>query len=246
VGKNGFDLTAALDDVEKATEHLIDTAEGLSDADVAAPSLLPNWTRGHVLTHVARSGDALGNLLTWARTGVETPMYASAEARAEAIEAGAARPATEQAADLRSSAARFAGACRSLPPEAWEAEVRHRTGKVFPARLVPWMRLREVLIHHADLDAGYTPAHWPAGFVSGCLQDAATDLAQRPDAPAAELHAEDTGDRYRLYPGDAAGTGVTVVSGPAPALLAWLIGRSAGDGLDVEPAGSLPALPAWL
>ena len=43
--------------------------------------LLPGWTVGHVLTHVARNADAYTNLLTWARTGVETPAYASPEAR---------------------------------------------------------------------------------------------------------------------------------------------------------------------
>src|SRR5256885_15091039 len=59
------------------------------------PSLLPGWTRGHVLTHVARNGDGLGNLLRWARTGTETPMYASREARRADIEAGAGRSAAE-------------------------------------------------------------------------------------------------------------------------------------------------------
>ena len=30
-----------------------------SDADVRAPSLLPGWSRGHVLTHIARNADGI-------------------------------------------------------------------------------------------------------------------------------------------------------------------------------------------
>ena len=48
---------------------------------MAGPSLLPGWSRGHVLTHLARNADGAVNLLTWARTGVETPQYVSQEQR---------------------------------------------------------------------------------------------------------------------------------------------------------------------
>ncbi|MCR8526173.1 maleylpyruvate isomerase N-terminal domain-containing protein, partial [Escherichia coli] len=52
----------------------------LSDDALEEPSRLPDWSRAHVVAHLARNADALGNLLTWARTGVETPMYPSREA----------------------------------------------------------------------------------------------------------------------------------------------------------------------
>ena len=41
------------------TERLVATAERLGDAEVRAPSLCPGWTRGHVLTHLARNAEAL-------------------------------------------------------------------------------------------------------------------------------------------------------------------------------------------
>ncbi|MEU8615746.1 maleylpyruvate isomerase N-terminal domain-containing protein, partial [Actinoplanes sp. NPDC048791] len=71
------DPLVLMTDVDQATERLIRTAEGLEDSAMSAPSALPGWTVGHVLTHVARNADAYTNLLTWARTGVETPAYAS-------------------------------------------------------------------------------------------------------------------------------------------------------------------------
>src|SRR6266704_5264440 len=79
----------ALDRRAAATERLLGSAAALSDTQAREPSLLPGWTRGHVLTHIARNADGMVNLLHWARTGTQTPMYASPESRAADIEAGA-------------------------------------------------------------------------------------------------------------------------------------------------------------
>ncbi|MEO3870681.1 maleylpyruvate isomerase N-terminal domain-containing protein [Nonomuraea sp. B12E4] len=60
-------------ELASATNRLLATAATLSDADIAAPSRLPGWTRGHVLSHVAQNAGSHLNLLTWARTGIRTP-----------------------------------------------------------------------------------------------------------------------------------------------------------------------------
>jgi maleylpyruvate isomerase len=77
---------------------------------LGGPSRLPGWTRGHVVCHVARNAEGLVRLLHWARTGIETPMYPSAEARVADIEAGAGRPLDEQLDDVRNTGAAFAAA----------------------------------------------------------------------------------------------------------------------------------------
>src|SRR5258708_34347858 len=79
------------DQVDAAMQRLLDDARILSEADLRAPSLLPGWTRAHVLAHVARNADAMRTLLVGARSGQMPPAYASPEAR----EAG-----TEQDAGL--------------------------------------------------------------------------------------------------------------------------------------------------
>ena len=86
------DISQSMASIAAATGRLLTVAGTLTDAEVAEPSLLPGWTRGHVLTHLARNADGLANLLRWAGTGIETPVYASAQARAADIAAGAGRP----------------------------------------------------------------------------------------------------------------------------------------------------------
>ena len=104
------EIALALARLGDSTDRLLATAGALDDAQAAAASRLPGWTRGHVLTHLARNADGFRNLLIWARTGTETPMYPSEESRDRDIEAGARRPAAELTADVRASAAAFATA----------------------------------------------------------------------------------------------------------------------------------------
>src|SRR6516225_10421530 len=118
----------SLDRLAAATDRLLATATALSDAQAREPSLLPGWTRGHVLSHIARNADGLRNLLIWARTGTETPMYASAESRSADIEAGAGRPAAALAADVGESAAAFAAEAAAMPDDAWTVQVRALRG----------------------------------------------------------------------------------------------------------------------
>jgi len=156
-------------DVERGTARLIDTVRGLDD--LSAASKCPGWTRGHVLAHLSRNAVAYLNLLTWARTGVETPMYASADARVADIEAGAARPLGDQLTDLVATHSQFAAAVDDMPAAAWTTEVRFPSGTAAPAARIVWSRLCEVEIHHVDLDAGYRPADWPPGFAKRLLHE---------------------------------------------------------------------------
>lgn len=235
-----FDPVAVLERIEVATGELLATADRFSDAEVRAPSLLPEWSRGHVLTHLARNADGGGRLLVWARTGVETPEYPSLAARAREIEAGAGRGAGELAADLRESAARFAAEYRRMTPEAWARTVRWTRGQQLPAARAATSRLCEVLVHHVDLAAGFTAVQWPADFADTMLGRVALALGARSDAPGMRLHATDTGSWYD------SGTAwrATEIHGPGHSLLAWLMGRSEGADLTVQGAGELPALPA--
>jgi maleylpyruvate isomerase len=152
------------DQIDDATQRLLGTARVIAEPDLRAPSLLPGWTRGHVLAHLARSADAMRNLLIGARSGTDRPAYASAEARAEEIEQGAQRRPADLAADVASAAMAFRTLARQLPDGAWRYQVQILGSARFPAGQLLIRRLVEVELHHSDLGLGYRPADWPAAF----------------------------------------------------------------------------------
>jgi maleylpyruvate isomerase len=231
------DPLVLMTDVDRATERLLRTAEALDAGAVAEPSLLPGWTRGHVLTHVARNADAYTNLLTWARTGVETPGYATPAARVEGIEAGAGRPLRDQIDDIRAAHERFADAGAAMPAEAWTFHLPS-TGQ--SASAVPWARLREVEVHHVDLGAGYAPGDWSDAFALRLLREIVTGFPPE----AGPLVLRPFGTEHPLTIGDPAGA--PVVGGPTRSIAAWLAGRGDGADLTVAPDGELPTPPVWM
>lgn len=54
--ENDPDLASQL--CREAQERLLLRVAGLDDGAMRAPSRLPGWTVGHVLTHLARNADA--------------------------------------------------------------------------------------------------------------------------------------------------------------------------------------------
>jgi maleylpyruvate isomerase len=227
-----------LDAVAEASARLLRTVQRMSPEQVFEPSALPGWTRGHVLTHIARNADALGNLLRGARLGERIPMYPSPEAREHDIEQGAKRPLAEQLADLGTSTLELATAAATMPTAAWSFEVPHRTGP-FPAAVVADKRYAEIEYHHVDLGLDYTPAHWPADFVAYQLAQLTSRYSGAEELRPLLLLDTDTEARYRLGSGAAE---PLALAGPGTALVAWLSGRSDGSVLTgASPAGSAPA-----
>ncbi|MFG2544889.1 maleylpyruvate isomerase family mycothiol-dependent enzyme [Streptomyces sp. NPDC048594] len=212
---------------------------GAADAALDEPSALPGWTRGHVVAHVAANADALGNLVHWAATGEETPMYASPEDRAAGIEKGALLSAAALRAWLRDSARRLETAMDALGAEQWGAPVVTAQGRTVPAAELPWMRSREVCVHAVDLDTGVSFADLPAGFLTALCEDVVGKRAAGP-GPALLLTASDADARWEL-PGAGAPVEVT---GPLAGLTAYLTGRA--NTLTTPQGGPAPALGPWL
>ena len=146
---------------------------------------------------------------------------------------------TEIRNDVIASSDRLAVVVRELPESAWAALVTNVQGRVIRASAVPWMRAREMWIHAVDLDAGASFADMPGPMVKALLVDACEAMGRKPECPA-----------LRLVDGDhtwSVGDGpAVVVTGPAPELAAWLMGRSKGKPLRADGTRKLPALPAWL
>ncbi len=217
-------LSQDLADLRDATRRLSLTLEGLDDVVVRRPSLLPGWSVGHVLTHLARNADGLLRLVDWALTGVPTPMYDSPEARERDIEAGAGRTASALVSDVHDSAEGLSAAFERLSaggPSALDRLVIFGPGRPgqepdSPARTVVFGRIREVEIHHVDLGLdSFGPSGWPETFVERTLMF---------------IHARSGA--------------VDVVGDPAD-VLAWRLGRGPGTGLHRVDGSGPGAPPAW-
>lgn len=235
-GLAGF--ARALDEMARSTDRLLQAVDDMSDDDAHSSSLLPGWTRAHVLTHLARNADGLANLAHWARTGEERPMYPGGpETRDADIEAGANRHIGDLRLDLDDASERLLGAFADFPEEGLDREVTARGG-TWAGWELPLMRIREVEIHHVDLGAGYTAADWSDDFVRRTLDQLAPQFRSRGDCPVRRLESSDG----RAW--DVGETGPEL-AGAAAGLLSWLVGRSAGADLSPRPPGEVPAAPRW-
>jgi maleylpyruvate isomerase len=208
--------------VTTATQRLLGDTILVTDEQWRAPSRLPDWTRGHVATHVARHADGVVRLAQWALTGKRLDMYPSPEHRANDIEAGAGRSGLDLQIDMDTSAGRLSAAFDEIDgAEAWDAMVEMSRGLKVPARLLPLARLLEVVIHHVDLDIGYEITDIDTQTVEWLLEWCAFRLRDREDFPRLELTA-DSGFTTAV---GSVGEPVAV-SGSGAQLLGWLLGRT--------------------
>jgi maleylpyruvate isomerase len=159
------------DQLDLATQRLLDAARVLPEPELRAPSLLPGWSRAHVLAHLARNADAMRNLLIGARGQQHRAAYASAQARDDDIATSAAQAPRELMTDFADSAMALRAIIRQLPEEAWSFRVQMLDSEPFPAAGLLTRRLVEVEIHHCDLGIGYDAAKWPASFAQTVLPE---------------------------------------------------------------------------
>lgn len=226
---------AALNESARSLEHSL---LEFTEVQARGASLLPGWSRGHVLTHIARNADALLNLVSWARTGVETPMYPSREARDSTIEAQSGRPVAALVDDVKDSQVRLMTAIEAMTESELTTVVRWgMAGHEAPASDITKFRRMEVEVHHVDLDLDYTLAHWPEDLVESLLTEVAAEFAERSGTLPFVLVGNDDEGRWSV------GTGGPEINGPPPALLGWLIGRT--DGIGLHSDLPLPELGVW-
>jgi maleylpyruvate isomerase len=203
-----------IDGVKAAHVELVADLDGLDDAAVRRASLLPHWSRGHVLTHLARNADSHTRIFLAARRGEVVAQYPGGAAqRAGDIEAGAGRPAAALVADVAAAVATLEAAWAATPDEVWRMGRGgvEASGDVGLDELV-FRRWRETEVHHNDLGIGFTWARWPAAYVDEDLRRAT--------------------DRYVEKEGELPEAALALV--PAERL-AWLLGRHWPDGLHEAP-----------
>jgi maleylpyruvate isomerase len=226
--------------VAESTRRFVDAVSALSDDEVVGATLIPPWTRGHVITHIARAADSYRRLLAGAIEGVEAPQYPSMQWRADQIEAGARRTVSELVEDVIDSSARFERMMRTLPDPARAAKVRMRPGELRDPSALPLIRLRELEVHHVDLDVCYTFADIVPGVAVWIIDDILMELRRRDPVRPLRLKSTDTELTREL------GIGGPLITGSQVDLLAWLSGRTPGDDLSTDGDEAVPGAPYWI
>jgi maleylpyruvate isomerase len=209
--------------IDVATKKLLKTVSALDDAAAAGPSLLPDWDRSMVITHLAANADGVRRAVEAARRGDTAEVYPGGKAARDAeIEAGRALPAQELKARLEVACQELASALGEGTDEIWDSPAIGPRGEVHIGPGLVVSRLREVEVHHVDLDAGYKPEDWPFEWVMEEMDRAMLDLPSRlPPGEAVVLTATDADQHWVAGSGDA-----TEVTGTTAELFAWVIGRA--------------------
>lgn len=227
------------DHLAEAGQRLTRSVDHLQEEDWPAPSLLPGWSRAHVVAHLALNGEALDGVLRGVMEGEPVPMYRSQEQRDSDIEELAAAEPAELRERLLASLTTFGEAAAAMPEDAWSGRFdRSPGGPSLPLDAVPLMRVREIEIHHVDLGTGYSPEDWPAGFAEVVIDGMVKRLDPDPGFRVSPLDADRTWDVGRV------GDDPVVVTGPAAWLAWWLTGRSADDRVS-STRGELPEIGGW-
>jgi maleylpyruvate isomerase len=238
-------LLEALLQARRGTAFFARKLNELTDADLDGASLLPGWTRRHVVAHVGYNARAIARLVEWAATGVETPMYPSPEARDHEINFGATLPAVALRHLFDHSAVHLNVEWRDLPADAWHHKVKTAQGRIVPAEETVWMRTREVWIHAVDLDNGATFADIPAPVLERLLKDITGAWATRGTDDGLLINVTGTDLTF----GDTGAADPTIITGTLPAVVEWAAGRRHHGVTATGPAsahGTAPAAPKWI
>lgn len=249
-----------------ALEELIDVVRVLPAEACAAPSALPDWTRGHVLAHVDGVTHALARQAEHAARGERIEPYDGGFAgRVAAIEAASTRTPAEHVAALEAARDRAAAAWPAPGSPVWDAPTAYRDGPVTGCVLAWW---REMRIHAVDAAVGIGLDTWNPRLLNHLKQFLAERLPKGVVLSDDDVPSDDDAvpgpppaggeSPPRAAPPDATwpeGPGApapssssTIISGAPTDVVAWLAGRrpdgpvrAVRDGAEVP----LPELAPW-
>jgi maleylpyruvate isomerase len=188
---------AAIEACRTSHRRLLAALAPLTDDDFRAPSLLPRYSRGHVVTHLANKAKAHVRLFEGAALADIRRLHPDRYDPDLAADAGADRCAAELRSDIETSFALLEAAWDGLDDALWDRQGLMTAGPRTMAEIVNH-HLRNVEVHHLDLDIGYAASDWPPTFVEGELVRRLHALPDRADhanllawllgrAPAPEL-----------------------------------------------------------
>ncbi|NUR05600.1 MAG: maleylpyruvate isomerase family mycothiol-dependent enzyme [Nocardioidaceae bacterium] len=231
-----------IDETRVATTRYLAALTGLDDESVRLPSVLPGWSRAHVVAHLSRNADAFTRVLRAASAGETAAMYPSNDVRnAEIDDTVATHDLAGLLDDARESCERLDAALREndADPESPYARLDGERPS-FPLATLGSRRRAEVVIHHTDLDLDLRAADWPPGFSEEMVRQRQDEMALAHDGGVSMvLSSTDVPGLWKFGEGQG-----PEVHGAVGDLAYWLVGRGDGAGLTCSP-GDLPVLGRW-
>ncbi len=188
---------ATIDACRRSHRALLASLAPLTDDDFRAPSLLPRYSRGHVVTHLANKTSAHVLVFGGPAAGEVRQLHPDGYDPDLAADRGAGRPAAELRSDLAQRLELLEATWDALDEHLWVSEGSMAAGPRTMREIVGH-HLRNVEVHHVDLDIGHRPSDWPALLVEDELPKRLRSLPYRADhsdilawllgrAPAPEL-----------------------------------------------------------
>ncbi len=171
---------AYIDACRKSHRRLLAGLSPLTDDDFRSPSLLPRYSRGHVVTHIANKTKAHVSLFAGAAAGEIRQLHPDGYDPDQAADAGASRSAAELCFDLAKSFELLEAAWDSLDHTMWGRQGMMTAGPRTMAQIVTH-HLRNVEVHHVDLEIGYVASSWPPILVDDELAKRLRSLPDRAD-----------------------------------------------------------------
>jgi maleylpyruvate isomerase len=179
--------------------RLLEGLVSLTDDDFRSRSLLPRYSRGHLVTHLANKARAHAQLFGGPAADEVRQLHPDGYDPDAAADAGSGRTATELRTDLEQSFGLVEAAWDALDDAMWDRQGIMMAGPRTMAEIVTH-HLRNVEVHHVDLDIGYRADDWPPIFVEGELAKRLRALADRADHADLLAWLLDRGPAPRLGP----------------------------------------------
>jgi maleylpyruvate isomerase len=166
--------------VSDAQQRFLAAIRDLDEGAVKRNSLLPGWSVGHVMAHVARNADSHVRRCEAAARGEIVEQYSGGYAgRAAEIESTATRTAVELIADVRATGEQLERSWASLADEGWMMLTIDVGGRERLLTALPSRRWQELEVHMVDLGVGVTHRHWGDDFVGAFLPRVRASLSYR-------------------------------------------------------------------
>ena len=145
---------------------LLQSLCSLTDEQCREPSALPGWTRGHILSHLARNAESHEHLLQCASRGEIGEQYiGGAQARIDGIEQHAHDSVVQLVSAVRSSIYALEAQWAATNSDGWQGSGVNSAGAILAMSDIVFLRWREVEVHHADLLLDFSFRSWNNTFV---------------------------------------------------------------------------------